>query len=167
MRRTDVYFVLLGTGIDSGNGSLTQAIRSGRMERHMALLGPRRDVPRLMAAFDILVSSSLGEAFPNVLGEAMACGVPCIATDVGDSSEIVADTGIIVPPGQPEAIARAMLHLLALPVAERLALGMRARERVASRFSIQSTVARYEQVFEEAVRAARATTAGTSTEERQ
>jgi len=163
--RPGVRFVLLGAGVDSGNASLTRWIRESGIDGEVSLLGPRTDVARLMAAFDVLVSSSRGEAFPNVLGEAMACAVPCVVTDVGDSAEIVGETGIVVPPGEPEALAGAMLRLLALPENERLALGERARQRVAARFSIQSTVAQYEQVFDEVVRAARQKATGSRMED--
>lgn len=163
--RSGVQFVLLGAGVDSGNASLTRWIREDGIEADVSLLGQRADVARLMAAFDVLVSSSRGEAFPNVLGEAMACAVPCVVTDVGDSAEIVGETGIVVPPGDPEALAGAMLRLLALPENERLALGERARQRVAARFSIQSTVAQYEQVFDEVVRAARQKATGSRMED--
>lgn len=76
----------------------------GLVER-IHLLGERLDMPRLTAALDITVSSSHAEGFPNVIGEAMACGVPCVVTDVGDSGWLVGDTGRVVPPQQSKALA--------------------------------------------------------------
>ena len=92
-------------------------------------------------------TSIYGEAFPNVLGEAMACGVPCVATDVGDSAFIVGDTGFVVPPDDPQALADAWECVLRMNPHERLAMGARARERVAREFDIVVIRKRYEQVF--------------------
>jgi glycosyltransferase involved in cell wall biosynthesis len=97
-----------------------------------------------MTALDLAVSSSaFGEGFPNVLGEAMAAGVPCVTTDVGDSRAIVGDTGRTVPPQAPEALAEAMLDLLNLPAIERRALGMAARQRIADNYEIGDVAQRY------------------------
>ena len=103
----------------------------------------------MTAAFDLATSTSAyGEAFPNVLGEAMACAVPCVATDVGESAHIIGDTGHIVERDRPEKIAAAWEDLLSLPIGDRLQLGARARARVAAQFEIDSVRRRYEQRFE-------------------
>jgi glycosyltransferase involved in cell wall biosynthesis len=95
-------------------------------------------------ALDLLVlASAWGEAWPNVLGEAMACGVACVATDIGESREIVGDAGVIVPPRDPQALARACQGLLQQDHEARQALGMRARERVMTRFDIGAVFRQY------------------------
>jgi glycosyltransferase involved in cell wall biosynthesis len=94
-------------------------------------------------AVDVATLSSLGEAFPLALGEAMACGVPCVATDVGDSALLVADTGRIVPPRDPDALAAAWEALVAMGAAGRERLGRAARARVEARFGIGRVAARY------------------------
>jgi glycosyltransferase involved in cell wall biosynthesis len=107
-------------------------------------LGLRRDVPRLMRALDLLVcSSAYGEGFPNVCGEAMATGVPCVATDVGDSAFVIGDTGSIVPPRNAEALAGAIENHLLKPLGERQELAARARLRIDTNFSFQSCLQRY------------------------
>ncbi len=112
-------------------------------------LGVRRDVPAIDASLDVLVCSSTTEGFPNVVGEAMACGVPCVATDVGECAEVVGDTGRIVPKQDPQQMGEAILELLRQPHAERIALGAAARQRVVERYEIHRTVARYCQLWRE------------------
>lgn len=143
-----VHFVLAGQDIDSGNTALMQAMTPAGVLANTHLLGLRNDIPELMAALDVLASSSYGEAFPNVLGEAMACGVPCVVTDVGDSAYIVGDTGRVVALGDMAGLAASLEELLTLPPPERLALGDRARARVAAHFEIGGVVRQYEHFYE-------------------
>lgn len=145
----EVHFVLAGTGIDDGNRQLTHAIERAGLQDRFCLLGRRRDIGRLMAALDVLASPSHGEAFPNVLGEAMACAVPCVVTDVGDSAEIVGDTGRVTPAGDMDGLARHLVELLRLPAKQRQALGVRARDRIRARFEIGDVTRRYEDFYQE------------------
>ena len=146
-----VHFMLCGEGIDSGNTCLMQWIVKGQMEGCFHLLGIRKDVSRLVAAMDVAVSSSLGEGFPNVVGEAMASSVPCVVTDVGDSALIVADTGRVVPAKDPAALATAISGLLQAPPSFREEMGVLARQRVKMNYSLDSVVSKYEAVFREVV----------------
>ena len=148
-RISEVQFVLAGKRIDEANGDLMQMVENAGVRQVTHLVGFRDDIPRLMTALDVLTSSSCGEAFPNVLGEAMACGVPCAVTDVGDSAYIVGDTGYIVPPGDMVGLAAAIESLLLLTTDERRALGMQARTRVAEHFEISQVVKRYEIFYDE------------------
>lgn len=147
-RMPQVHFVLAGQDIDMRNASLMQAITHEGVLANTHLLGLRNDIPELMAAVDVLASSSYGEAFPNVLGEAMACGVPCAVTDVGDSAYIVGDTGRVVASGDMTGLAAALEELLALPPPEKTALGERAHARVAEHFEIGSVVQQYAGFYE-------------------
>jgi glycosyltransferase involved in cell wall biosynthesis len=150
-----VHFVLAGSRINSDNAELLRLASDAGVAEVTHLLGPRSDIPRLMAALDVLVSSSHGEAFPNVLGEAMASGVPCAVTDVGDSAYIVGDTGRVVKRDDMDGLAAAAADLLSMPSVARCALGMQARARVAENFNIDEVVIRYEGVYEGMVRASR------------
>jgi glycosyltransferase involved in cell wall biosynthesis len=111
-------------------------------------LGRRDDVPRLLAAADIVVSSSVfGEGFSNVLAEGMSCGLPAVATDVGDARIIVGDAGIIVPPGNPDALAAAIRTLASEPASAREKWGAEARARIVENFSMTRAVRRYAELY--------------------
>lgn len=148
-RLPQVHFVLAGTGVDAANAALGSAIAPHQgLAAHMHLLGRCDDVPRLMAALDVLASPSHGEAFPNVLGEAMACGVPCVVTDAGDSVEIVGSTGRVVAVADMAALAQQLQELLTLPVDARARLGQQARARVKANYDIRHVTALYQAVYE-------------------
>jgi len=140
-------FLLCGTDVVWGNPGISRMLPENGLRRKIHLLGERRDIARLTAALDVATSCSRSEGFPNVIGEAMACGVPCVATDAGDSARIVGDTGIVVPRGDPAALAGGCERLLRLTPEARRALGERARRRVAERFDIGASARRYEELY--------------------
>ena len=149
-RIPDVHFVLAGAGVDENNAILVETSKRNVISDKTHFLGLRKDVPYIMSGLNIVVSfSSSGEAFPNVIGEAMACGVPCVVTDVGDSAYIVGDTGEVVAPGDMPGLAATLEKLLRLSPMELVALGDRARERIASRFDIENIVVQYELFYED------------------
>ena len=96
-----------------------------------------------------VLSSGWSEGFPNVLGEAMACGTPCIATDVGDSEEIIGDTGWIVPPGEPLRLGQAMLAAIEETPEQHAARSARCRQRIAERFEIGSVYRQFAALWQE------------------
>jgi len=105
-----------------------------------------------MPGVDVTVSSSRSsEGFPNVLAEGMACGVPAVATDVGESRLIVEDASRIVPAGDASLLANAVGSVLAMTDEQRLALGMRDRTRIVEKFSARSMVAKYLETWTECV----------------
>ena len=145
----DAHFLLAGAGVEDNNPTLRHAIQQAGVGVKTHLLGRREDIPRLMAALDVLTSSSsFGEAFPNVLGEAMACGVPCVVTGVGDSAEIVGETGRVVATEDMHGLAHKILEILQLSHEERRAMGVKARERIRARYDIESVVKQYERFYE-------------------
>jgi len=99
----------------------------------------------------VLASPSHGEAFPNVVGESMACGVPCAVTDVGDSAYIVGDTGRVVLAGDMPALATAIELLIGMPEDGLRALGAHARARIVEHFELGQIVKRYENFFEQLI----------------
>jgi len=146
--RPDAHFILCGDGIDWENRELAGWIDSAGLRERCRLLGPRDDVPRILAALDLACSPSLGEAFPLFVGEAMATGVPCVVTDVGDSARLVGETGRVVPPHDSEALARACLEMIELGPDRRQRLGSVARTRIEHKFSLARTVGRYQDLYE-------------------
>ena len=148
--RTDCRFFLAGSETGPGNRELASAVASHGLAERLTLLGERGDLDALYPAFDIVtLSSSAGEAMPLVLGEAMACGIACVATDIGDCAAVIGDTGIVVPPRDPSALAAAWQHLLALGPEARQLLGARARDRVLRHYALDVTVSRYAALYEE------------------
>ncbi len=140
-------FVLAGKGMTKQNHSLAPILSESPFGSRVCLLGEREDVPRLMAALDVVCSSSLSESFPNTIAEAMACGLTCVATDVGDSASIIGDTGLVVAPGQPDALARGLLRVIEMDRSTRKMLGCAARERIIQNFSFRRSVDDYEAFF--------------------
>ncbi|MBS1188453.1 MAG: putative Phosphatidylinositol alpha-mannosyltransferase [Rhodocyclaceae bacterium] len=140
----DVRFVLAGKGLDTNNPAIVGDIQRLRLTDAVCLLGHRDDIPGLVAGFDLMVSSSIAEAFPNVLGEAMAAGVPCVATDVGDSATLLGGCGVIVPPGEPHRLAEACKEILSLDSESRSSLGRRARERIGKHYDLAEIAKQYE-----------------------
>lgn len=142
-------FILAGTNIQPSNQELMGLIYSLGLDASVYLLGRRDDMPEITAALDIASSSSShGEGFSNTIGEAMSCGVPCVVTDVGDSAWIVGDTGQVVPPRDPDALAHALRELVDMGAEARRSLGQRARQRIVNHFSLESVVRQYEDLYE-------------------
>lgn len=146
--RPDVLFLLAGRGTDSAAFQELIGDRNALRQR-LILLGERRDIADLLAATDIAVCSSLTEGFPNTVGEAMSCAVPCVSTDVGDAAVLIGDTGGVVPKADPPALAHKLEEFLNIAPEARAALGARARQRIETEFSLQAVVARYGELFAE------------------
>lgn len=140
--------LLIGYGMDQDNPELVKMIANLALTDQIRLLGQRSDIPKVMNALDLHVMSSMSEGFPNVLAEAMACGTPCVSTDVGDAAMIIGDTGRIVPPSDPAALASAIaemlteLHRPSWPKRREA-----ARRQVEDNFSIDRMVESYNQVW--------------------
>jgi len=145
----DVHFVLCGLNITWETSRLASWIEAVGLRDHCHLLGVRQDMPRLFAGMDIATTSSSSEAFPIVIGEAMACGTPCVVTDVGDSAMIVDQTGSVVPPEDSYALAQAWRRLIHAGHRVRRGLGMAARHRIELLFSLPAIVERYQAIYEE------------------
>lgn len=142
------HCLMVGRGIDASNDKLIQMIELKKLSKKIHLLGQRDDVPAVMNAMDLHVLSSISEAFPNVLVEAMACGIPCVSTEVGDAVDIIGSTGCVVKVGSPEALALAIRELL-LEKQGNLwkTRKQNARRRVSERYSLSKMLDAYNEVW--------------------
>jgi glycosyltransferase involved in cell wall biosynthesis len=148
-KHPEARFLLAGRAVASNTPGLAQALREQDLQGRAFLLGERIDMPEINAALDIACSSSqYGEGFSNAVGEAMACGVPCVVTDVGDSARIVGTTGLVTSPGDALALADAIGQLIEGGPTLRRRLGDAARQRIENEFSLKAVSQRYRELCE-------------------
>jgi len=149
-KSADAHFVCVGGGQPGYIERLKSLADSLGLAGRFTWAGELAAMPAVYNALDILCSSSYTEGFPNVVGEAMACGVPCVVTDVGESSGIVGDLGITVAPRDPEALAGGLLAMIAQLPIDQAAL----RKRIADNFDREKMVAAVEGLLVETIEAA-------------
>ncbi len=147
--RPDVHFVFVGQGLDTNNRVFVDAVQAHQLHGVTHLRGSQSNIRDWMSCIDILASPSLAEAFPMVLGEAMSCKTPCVATDTGDSRLIVGGTGFIVPKLSPVAMSAALIRMIDMPIAERAALGEAARRRIQENFEMKAIGKLYLAMYED------------------
>jgi len=145
--RPDVRFVCVGDGPPPYLRELRALAEALGLENRLVWAGGLDDMCAVQNALDIATSSSSSEAFSNAIGEAMACGVPCVVTDVGDSAALVGNTGQVVPPGNPGALRGGWTRLLELPSEDRIALGQAARARITGEYGVRQLVRRTEEAL--------------------
>lgn len=148
------HCALVGSNLSEDNQALVALLEEHGVRDRVSLLGIRTDIPAVMNALDLhVLSSAYGEAFPNVVAEAMSCGTPCVVTAVGDTALIVGDTGWVVPAQDPTQLATAMAEAVRemnepAVWSERQAL---CRQRIKENFNLQIMVDKYNHVWKEAV----------------
>lgn len=147
-RHPEVRFLMVGRELTSDNAVLMHWIQQTGCADRFVLLGERADVAVCLSAMDIFGLSSRTEGFPNVVGEAMAMGVPCVVTDVGDAAMLVADTGVVVPKEDSSALALGLGQLLMLEADVLHAQGQMARQRIVAEFTIMRARDRFEAVYQ-------------------
>ena len=145
--RPDAHLIMCGDGIVASNAALAEAVTRTGAANQVRLLGRRTDLPRIDAALDVALSSSAyGEGLTNALAEAMACDVPCVATASGDAQDLVGDTGLVVPPRDPEALGSALLRILGSNEAN-----PSPRARILERWTLEAATQAYAQHIRDAV----------------
>ena len=146
-KQASVRFVCVGKGETEYENSMRELAREMGLDDVLIWAGVCSNMVEVYNAFDIASSSSYSEGFPNVLGEAMACGVPCVVTDVGDSALVVGETCLVVPAKDSKALSAAWNEMLSLGVTEFRDLSSTVRERIINGFSINSLIEGTEQVL--------------------
>jgi glycosyltransferase involved in cell wall biosynthesis len=147
----DTHFLLCGNDITQDNAELWRNVKATDASSHFHLLGCRQDMPSIQASLDLATLSSVDEGFPNAIGEAMACGVPCVVTDVGGSGELVGGTGQVIPPRDPSAFAHACLSILRMSAPDRQRLGQQARRRIVDHFSLDIVAQHYTDLWDQMI----------------
>ena len=144
----DTNFCFAGVGVTTDNPAINKMIYENNIDKkRLHLLGQRNDINAVMSATDLLALPSDGEAFPNVVGEAMACEIPCVVTDVGDCGEIVGKTGRVVPAGDMLKFADEVIGMLSKSKLQRQAMGREARLRVKARYDIDKVAKAYRDLY--------------------
>jgi glycosyltransferase involved in cell wall biosynthesis len=148
----NIRFVLCGEDINDENQALVSMLTEHGVLDYFTLLGERDDVADINNALDIAtMSSSYGEGFPNILAEAMACSVPCVATDIGDAGYIVGNTGTIVEATKPERLAEGLAGIVMMSAFQRDALGKAAFTRAQQNFKLETVVGKYQSLYEDTI----------------
>ena len=140
-------FLMVGRGLDAGNPDLMRLIEAIGFHDRFVLLGERADPAACLDAMDVFVLSSCTEGFPNVLGEAMAMGLPCVSTDAGDAALLMGSREWVVPARDSKALADKLAELLTLPQKERQRLGVLARQRVVDEFSMSASAQHFMNLY--------------------
>jgi glycosyltransferase involved in cell wall biosynthesis len=149
-RGVDVSLVIAGRGMDEDNTIVTEMCDEQGLSGCTFLLGECSSMSSFYRSLDVFVSSSSwGEGFPNVIAEAMMEGIPCVGTDVGETRDIIGDTGVVVHPASPDLLADGICNLLLAPEATRKMLGARAADRIKTRFSMASVGRRYLSIYQD------------------
>ena len=148
-KNINFFCVLVGSNINKNNFDLVSEIKRLKLSNHVKLLGQTDNISEVMNGLDIhILSSSYGEGFPNVVAESMACGTPCIVTDVGDAAFIVGKTGWVVPPKNSfklaKAIEQALYEKSTIKWNKRC---KKARSRIKVKFSISKMITLYNKVW--------------------
>jgi len=146
-----IVLLLSGRNVDENNIEIINYLRKISLKSRVILLGEISEPENIIPIFDMFCLSSFSEAFPNVLGEAMLCGIPCVSTDVGDARKIIGDTGIIAASSCSEDLSKAINDFISLSPRELSILGEKARQRIINNYSIEKVIDQYEQLYKSVI----------------
>jgi glycosyltransferase involved in cell wall biosynthesis len=147
--KENIHFVLAGDQMDAENPEIQRQMLLSKNSSHFHFLGKRTDIPMITAGLDLATLSSSGdEAFPLAIIEAMASGIPCVATEVGDIKEMIGSCGIMVPTQDAKALSEGWLKILSYNQFERGVIGKAARDRVLDNFTSEAMAHRYISVYQ-------------------
>jgi glycosyltransferase involved in cell wall biosynthesis len=143
----DAKYIMCGSGLEWSNSELTERIDLYGLRSKFHLLGVRHNMEEIISAFDVGVSASISEAFPNCIAEMMSCEIPCVVSDAGDSSLIVDKYGVVVPPDNVAALAKGISEIIESDALARRRLGYGARTRIVDAFGLDKYLARYRELY--------------------
>lgn len=146
-RFSNLKFILVGSDIVWENIDLKSKIEDLNLSKYIFLLGSRTDIDRIMNAFDIATSASLGESFSNALGEALSTGVPCVATDVGDSRVVLGGYGVVVEPNSASSLFNGWCQIISMDQEKRLYMTQSGRDNILKNYNIDSISSMYEENY--------------------
>ena len=138
---------MAGDGVDSNNLYLRNLLEKNSLKDNFLLLGIRNDINSIISSLDLSVCFSLGEGFPNILGESMSCGIPCIVSDVGDCKKILNEPEWVVNSGDFNLLAHKIIKMLSLNDFQRYSLGVKLRDRIKNNYSINKITKEYESMY--------------------
>ncbi len=144
-----VRIMLIGRNVEAANVVLFEEIVKTGAENQFILLGACSNIAAYMSAMDIFCLHSLTEGFPNVLGEAMSVGLPCITTNVGDAKILLGEAGIVVPAADVQALSAATLALLKADKNCWSELCLLSKERIERNYTLEMIIEKYELLYRE------------------
>jgi glycosyltransferase involved in cell wall biosynthesis len=146
-KHKNLYLILAGRNVDLNNTELNRIISKSKVSENIFLLGQQEDIMKIMHSMDVFVLPSLSEGFPNVLGEAMACGISCIASDVGDCREIIGNTGIMLNSIDKDELKKSIEKFILFDANTRRKMSVLSRERIENNFNIVNKINEYEILY--------------------
>src|SRR3546814_172432 len=149
-QRRGLSFMLVGRDLNQGNQELARQIAATHMPERFLLLDQRSDVNNCLSAMDVFCLHSRTEGFPNALGEAMCAARPCITTDVGDARLLLGQAGLVVPPGDVQALTQAMIQMADLDARQRQDMCEQARQRIADHYTLAHAIDQFEFIYQTA-----------------
>jgi glycosyltransferase involved in cell wall biosynthesis len=146
-KMNNVHFIAVGRGMDSSNPQVEELCNHSKLKGRFHAVGEQRDVLAYLSSMDLFVNPSRTEGFPNALAEAMLAELVCIATNVGDSSEILGECGSLIMANNIESLEQSVLEWLIRDPDQRACIGRASRERIASRYSIEKVANAYTTIY--------------------
>jgi glycosyltransferase involved in cell wall biosynthesis len=146
----DVRFLCVGSGESNFVADLEDFTKELGLQDKVFWAGQRRDLPHIYSALDIVtLTSKYGEGFPNILGEAMACSVPCLGTNIGDTAKVIGDTGVTVPLGNVEEIVLGWDHLLKESTNLRADRRRACRQHIVDTYSLEIMINNHSRLYDQ------------------